>query len=676
MSHNPNEDQNQNIPVNAHARPPREDPTGGPMEPQVIKGEYIDNNDIGGPVHTYYPPTVQTTPAPMQHWATVNSDINREQNLQGYLIRQQILAGVPPENIIHMNTRPQGATNVHRTGTPTLLQITNHGVAVPHIPAATFNPTPEMYGPNYGFAGPFSDLPYGGPYNQVPVFEHHAIQPPSIPPSLAHGAGRYAVGTSQPLNYTEHPATALQNPGGYAGYAHNLCEFSGNPTSNVHSNGVDYKYDPDGPWIKPELDADQAQQQLLGYPAQAFGTRSVGNAHGQHDVKTEQQGFEAVNAVTPIAMAYTTPDPGELEIIRRKLPQQPTPRLASIKQEPDVGVVATRHDFSILLALLDRPEITLQITGYLRVHDLMSFQALSRSFRAFVIKYLPWIIKRQTQRRLRTASYIFPWRCYQKLWFTRPATRSELPRGIIFCPNDFFIANSASFRWLRMIQHRQITVHSILVAFQYAGHGIPYRFKPAILKIWFLMDIPDVARREWTLRNQNLWRDLDLFMAIFFIIRLDMWVKIQRGNRTGGERRLIMAQRSLTFCLEVLMRHALRNDMEILRAFVRWRYTPLPEQMNEEHIFGVPISEVGSLQYEGYGTGREENKKLRRPDELILREAQRRQLNFQEMYRRIFIHAQSELYTTCERHNSPWDEEMKILLQGRSRDVLSALRLD
>ncbi|KAL4936001.1 hypothetical protein BDV06DRAFT_217001 [Aspergillus oleicola] len=171
-----------------------------------------------------------------------------------------------------------------------------------------------------------------------------------------------------------------------------------------------------------------------------------------------------------------------------------------------------------------------------------------------------------------------------------------------------------------MVKFRDRTVHSIITALQRAGYPFPRRFKSAIFKLWFLMDIPDTKRRQWTVLNRNLWTDLDLFMAIFFIIRIDMFMKIERGNRTGGQRKLIMAQPSLKFCLDVLTGDALQNDIELLAAFVRWRYKPREGEFLPEgaEVFGVPTEEIGSLQYEEYGEGRERMAKLRRPDELII----------------------------------------------------------
>jgi hypothetical protein len=126
----------------------------------------------------------------------------------------------------------------------------------------------------------------------------------------------------------------------------------------------------------------------------------------------------------------------------------------------------------------------------------------------------------------------------------------------------------------------------------------------------------------------------------------------------------------------MLLGHALRNDIELLRALIRWRYNPRPSEALEGEIFGVPSAEVGSLQYEGYGKGREQNKKLRRPDEVILREAQRRRLDVQQMYVRIFIHGQPQTFAQCERPLVPWDLEVRNATQDCDDPISPFLVLD
>jgi hypothetical protein len=488
-------------------------------------------------------------------------------------------------------------------------------------------------------------------------------------PAPPQNFGGYPHNMHQAQGYYGPLAPHFQNLGAYTGNALNQHGFIEAQPGIPSVNGHGYMDNPYGWTLKPDPGADpRGHGQFAHLPG-------IGNPQGL-------QGIPKLK-MEPTHEEYGTGNTDGVEDVVRTMigaVEPPAPRwniqqqLIAVKTQ---DLMLAYHEFNILLSLLDHPEIALHVTGHLRVHDVMSLQAVSRSFRAFVVKYLPRIIKFQTHSRLRTASYVFPWRCYQKLWYTRPAAHTELPEGTTMCANDSLVAYSASFRWLQMVRHRDHTVYYIMKALDTAGYNVPHRFKPALLKLWLLMDIPDTNRRLWTIQNKNLWRDLDLFGAIFFIIRLDMFVKLKRGNGTGGQRRLIMAQPSLTFCYKVLTGEALKDDMELLKAFVRWRYNPLPEQnMNDEEIFGVPLAEVGSLQYEGYGKDR--TAKLLRPDQLILREAQRRRLDLKDMYQRIFIHAQEKMFTACERHHSPWDEEMKIALEMKNsaNNLKAACKLD
>ncbi|KAL3491249.1 hypothetical protein BJX62DRAFT_237326 [Aspergillus germanicus] len=644
--------------------------TARPTRQRTLKREQNAVNSTvgaGAPPQGHRQPVLLHAQTPAHHRQAALH--NNPQNLREHLIRQQLIAGIAPQNVLPMNTLHVPQENVNSRRAPALLQITRDGVTVPHVQAATFN---NQVG---AFARPFPGLPYEGHANPRPVYQRPA------PAMEMNGVRTYSV-QAPPQNFGGYPhnmhqaqgysgplAPHFQNLGAYAGNALNQHGFVEAPTRIPSVNGHGYMDNPYGWSLKPDLDAGQrGHGQFVHLPG-------IGNPQ-------VLQGIPKLK-MEPTHEEYGTGNTDGVEDVVRTMigaVEPPAPRW-NIQQQPvavkSQGPMLAYHKFNILLSLLDHPEIALHVTGHLRVHDVMSLQAVSRSFRAFVVKYLPRVIKFQTHSRLRTASYVFPWRCYQKLWYTRPAAHTELPEGTTMCANDSLVAYSASFRWLQMVRHRDHTVYYIMKALDTAGYNVPHRFKPALLKLWLLMDIPDTNRRLWTIQNKNLWRDLDLFGAIFFIIRLDMFVKIKRGNDTGGQRRLIMAQPSLTFCYKVLTGEALKDDMELLKAFVRWRYNPLPEQnMNDEEIFGVPLAEVGSLQYEGYGKDR--TAKLLRPDQLILREAQRRRLDLKDMYQRIFIHAQEKMFTACERHHSPWDEEMKIALELKNsvNNLKAACKLD
>ncbi|KAL5338072.1 hypothetical protein BJX70DRAFT_398982 [Aspergillus crustosus] len=680
-------------------------------------------------------PTPTPFPAPAQ-----------EETLQSHLLRQQFIAGIPPENFQHIPQHPQG--NVNNQDTPNLIYISNDGITIPRVAPATFIPRTRYpaartdndrnQGNNIG-NGQFLTVPGEAPPPHEPLLGHnesafnapqtgatygqHGFQgfvpafPAAIPPFGVYSGGYmpqlyydYQPGYHPVSNERGAPDTEYGLPpyvkdesGAYEG-EHNMMHY---PVLAPNTNLPYYNYGFPGLHGLPDLESDFDPfhtDAIVINPRDPSPPYSLKEPVGEkiEEAELTVQPTEEGNEVPMQAWEYlqqaaiNPPDNASFERIHNAhmfLPDEPFPSIEenkldfshsqstinmpldcshsqstiSMPLEPlefddplDTIIMPLERNF---LGLLADPKLGIRLTDELSVTDLINLWRVNKAIRDFMITHLPLIIKKQALHKSQIASYIFPWRCYQKLLFRRIAGLDEVPpaRFVDLAPGTTFFASSASFRWLQMIRYRERTVTSIIRLLRAASCGFPRRYKPVLLKIWFLMDIPDNARRLWTIQNTNLWTDLDLFMAALFIVRIDMFVKINRGCSTGGQRRLIMAQPSLTFCLNVLNGSALRDQLEYLSALIRWRYDPVPDDIaNGEDIFGVPVSEAGSLQYEGYGVGRLEAKKLRRPDDLILHEVLRRGLNLNEMYMRIFIHSQPEVFVNCERPGSPWDYEAKL----------------
>ncbi|KAL4788538.1 hypothetical protein BJX76DRAFT_353286 [Aspergillus varians] len=732
-------------------------------------------------LHPYYPytpshlPTQTVNPisCPYQPFAPAHTD-SRNQSLQDHLIRQQILAGIAPEDIVTIdrNRNPHG--NANGQGIPALLQITNHGVSAPYIPPATFTPQPPYSIPQQHVkterapAGQYLTIPEGRPGSHNPTYEpppplfsesvagsgfslfgpqgyrpgnpvgqflpHIAqdaqgsqyaqgsqdAQGSRYAPSSRYGLGDHSAdGAYVPQGYSDRPTSTFNSSKtDYDSDAHQLVKNEPNQTQEQRPtlgyptygfNGgqndqtTSYGYG-SNKFVKDELDGGQEQRYMLGDLALTFDGTSNGHTSVFQDFEFnyqpeagqpyptertpslhEHQGYETINTRDGRGAARATEDNNGLQFIpwsplqqrqtpiSKRRPNASRPAKTPIKEEIIPGY---REPFNILLAIIDRPEISMLFTKELRVCDLVSLQATSRAFRLYFVRNLPRIVRIQAMSRLRTASRIFPWRCYQKLWVQRVVEKDEmLPYSDVYPPKSS-VMYIASLRWLQMVRYRDNTVCSILTNLKKAGYGFPSRYKSSIFKLWFLMDIPDMRRRMWTIQNRNLWTDLDLFMATFFIIRIDMYVKTERGNPTGGQRRLIMAQPSLKFLLNVLTGQSLKDYMELFEATIRWRHHPSLVEIVSEGFFGISWAEVGSLQYEGYGQGRAQNAKLKRPDEIILGEVERRKLNVREMYERIFAFADPESFMKCERPNSFWDQEMEIASSGSNVVLNDVLRLD
>ncbi|KAL4815354.1 hypothetical protein BDW67DRAFT_191596 [Aspergillus spinulosporus] len=727
---NGNENRNQNVDANAcldtqfhplsQGSTPKTAQSG--LQHSVIKTEPTDGQG-GAPMHQEYninyprSPAQYITPIPNPVQCPTQTGVQAHapalappmagggEALQGHLIRQQLLAGIPPEDIITIDRRSQETptTNVNTPENPSLIHISNQGVFFPHVPPATYTPRTTYPVPSMnsmkGGAPPagYLTVPEETTFNHKPTFERG-------PTSFVTNIAGSAVGAYGDLEHHHIRTTNVSlNMGASAHGEYMPLEYTP-PASALNLNKAEYLFGSHAA-IKNEPTAVTPRHILRSQGTNAFEPRFAGTACVPHNLPSSQyefySGLQSDRMQKPSSKdpgrGYGTmyePDratPGNYQSTcqthiagasdarqhKADTPEHPS----TDSQNTQTVIEGVSYDvhlntFSILLALLEHPEIAVLLTGELCVQDLINLQSTSKACHSFTVKYLPKIVRLQTLRRSRVASHIFPWRCYSKLRFKRIAIDNEIDPFSTACSVDSVVASTASFRWLQMVRSRDQTVHIILACLQRAGYGFPSRYRFAIFKLWFLMDIPDTARRVWTVQNRNLWTDLDLFMAIFFIVRLDMYVKIVRKNQTGGQRRLIMAQPSLYLCRDMLLGHALRSDIELLRALIRWRYNPRPSEAFEGEIFGVPSAEVGSLQYEGYGKGREQNKKLRRPDEIILREAQRRRLDVQQMYVRIFIHGQPQAFARCERPLVPWDLEVRNATQDCDDPIGPFLVLD
>ena len=280
----------------------------------------------------------------------------------------------------------------------------------------------------------------------------------------------------------------------------------------------------------------------------------------------------------------------------------------------------TSHgDFNIFKELLKYPELIHEITSQLELDNLISLYSISKDFHQLVNSHLTAMILAQAQSRAPESAKIFAFKCYRSLCIFDPIRRQNEER-------KERIRDVPGFRWLRMIIHRETIVDEIIRSLAIEGHRLPMPVSKVIKQIWFLMDLPESKRRVGVAHNPELWTDLDLYLAFMFFMKLDMrFTDPIDGNREVGLRKLMMAQRSLVVLDRVLRRKQLRNQYDLLRMFAEWRIDP-PRNAPRSTVFGVPWEHLGRLQCEGWKHGK---RRLLRPDQVIMREAVRRGLNFE-----------------------------------------------
>lgn len=278
--------------------------------------------------------------------------------------------------------------------------------------------------------------------------------------------------------------------------------------------------------------------------------------------------------------------------------------------------------FSIFEALLGHPELTFEVAKHLDVDDLVSLYAISKEFHNLANGRFTALILAQSLGKAAESSRTFQFKCYRNLCIYDPAAR----------PNLEVASRSRhvpSFRWLRMILFREKVVDEIIACLVAEGHRLPKRASLVIKKIWFIMDIPDNVRRVGLIHNKVFWEDRDLYIATLFFVKLDMHLTDPvDGNGETRMRKMLFAQRSLSTLWKVLKREHMLTQYEMLQMFVRWKYRPARRHRGMS-ICGVPANEVGKGQLEGWGTGKA---RLLRPDDLIMREGIRRELDLHKRY--------------------------------------------
>ncbi|KAB8234743.1 uncharacterized protein BDW43DRAFT_318700 [Aspergillus alliaceus] len=551
--------------------------------------------------------------------------LEQNQALQAYLFRQQLIAGIAPENMISMRSprpgHPQDSV-VNKPNDPSVMQITHDGIVIPNIPPARFT-------------GVLHPLPTQAAQAAQAVQGHRAAVPLQRRSTCRRaGVGLIKQSASGIRTQVVQSRNPVSHEGSSASGAH---QFRHHVSENPH-------------------------QQISRGGIRSRGARCSGQQNN-HLALSDQQD-------RPQRRIQLFPTLSRGSISAMSLPRNDVPPENDTKASKSIDL--PHNGFDILLAFTYHQAVALDFTEYLEVEDLILLFTISKPFNQFVKKYCSEIVIRQATQKAPESAQIFPFRCYPSLCIDYTNVRQQsIPTQDIGSESNL----APSFRWLQMILYREAAVQHIMAKMLQAGHGLPKRCEPAIKKIWFLMDIPDNKRRNWTVDNCNLWENIDIFFAVLFIAQLDTALKQKRTTIKGRLFRLLMAQPTLTLLWDVMKDIALRNEFEILKAFVRWKYTPLPHE-TELYVYGVPPQDVGALQYEGYGRD-ERSIKLMRPDELILREMNRRHLDLSEMYKDIFMWGNvAPYYSRSTQAVALWDEEMKREAEFQGMDWQEAVSLD
>ncbi|RAH73785.1 uncharacterized protein BO66DRAFT_426280 [Aspergillus aculeatinus CBS 121060] len=603
---------------------------------------------------------VNGSAAVSSHQEQSTADSQPGMSLQKYLIRQQMIAGVQPEEIAPI--RPQAMVN--NPSAPVVLQVRNDAVAVPRIPPAQFS----------GPLQPLRIVPRGvsgsvnGPVTRDTALHSHPVNQDPEPKSEDD---KSAAANNEPQPQPQTPQRPANSRYLTRSVTRRTRDQNSLDTSTPESQA------PASAVVKSEDDTNPA-----AHPPRLQPNISAPDSNNNNNTNT--------NILW--AQEQTT----------EEAPRRPS----------TIALTIPHNNFDLLAALSTHPELTVMITDLLHPEDILTLLTTSRPLHQTLHHNLPTITTHHLHHLNATThppniSDTFPLICYPRL-YTQPQPQPPTPK----------------LTYLLMLTSRTTTINRILTTLQTAHIFLPAGTALVLRKIWFLMDVPDNHRREWTVRNRNLWSDLDLFLGVFLMVQVDAFLAEVKGvKRCTVMRQLCLAQRSLAGLADYLGGKVWGDEMgaEVERALRRWMGISSSsdagasaadkEEKNEAIGDGIPGpavpsdpepttpttaataattttttttpnptgEEPGALQYEYYGRKNAPTKiKLLRPDEWIMREILHRGLDLQKMYKLVFAEGRREQFETpgVAGQRVTWDEQMRLATLRSQVDWMEVVRLD
>jgi hypothetical protein len=267
-------------------------------------------------------------------------------------------------------------------------------------------------------------------------------------------------------------------------------------------------------------------------------------------------------------------------------------------------------------SLSNYPELLMELAKHLPIDSLVSLYAISKDFHQTLNGHLTHCMKECAAFKAPQSAKVFKFSVYESTLNPDPVGR---PNPIE--PNT--IRKVPGLRWLQMVVHREKTVRDILACMARQGHRMPKDMPITLKKMWLLMDIASNAHRVQCMHSK-FFSAKDLHNVQMFIVKLDMRFN-DPVDGPGNDilRKLMLGQRGLTPLCKMLKRTGYLEMLDIVRLSIRYDYKPDP-LLRLYSLWGIPPQEVGIGHLEGWGKGRVH---LLRPDELVIREAVRRQLD-------------------------------------------------
>lgn len=241
---------------------------------------------------------------------------------------------------------------------------------------------------------------------------------------------------------------------------------------------------------------------------------------------------------------------------------------------------------------------------------------------------------------------IFPPRFNRKFWMVDPQGRIARDTSGMELAPERGPRVLLTFRYMFDVMYKIHTVHSILRSFawDYDIH-LPGPMLLTLGKLWFLMEQRSNGPRIAFIQDRKWFTDRDVALALQLMIKIDLVSNYPTsGHVFFGLRKLILAQKTLSFLLRVIDRYRLRTVAEMQALAAEMLYAP---QANPRAQGKLHYTAYNALRWEypglGWQRGQNEWTRIdertgqleRRPyvqliemDELLIKESCRRRCFF------------------------------------------------
>ena len=353
------------------------------------------------------------------------------------------------------------------------------------------------------------------------------------------------------------------------------------------------------------------------------------------------------------------------------------------------------------------PELCLILSSQLPLQTLINLYSISKDFHVIINQRITTVVVNQISLKAPNAARCYPWRCFKHLSQPDPALQAQTTSlsetinsrtggtciniKVAPCPakkpasstqNEFTHPHTRrvpTFRYLHLAIHREKVIHNLYHAF--AARGVPLPGSPtdshtgsfctSLHKLWFIFDIPDTARRIQYAHTTSLLSNTDITNILTFIVKLDMICNepLAAEKRDEVKKMLMSSVNGFDTILKVVKREIWTEELDVLRAWVRYRFDIAGEEWEVNHhgeiaplglsreefvksktILGVPREQAGIFRGEFWGQvdmakgvmkglpeyGRR-FQELIRPDQLVLREYVKRGHVFGKGYMRALL---------------------------------------